>query len=266
MRSFIIVLACAALAPTGIKAQALADRIARAGTRTVAFETASRPEVCGDGATSYNDGLSGPRTRWYDGYMLLTHEPWDTHIPPCEKGPVRVTVRVVDGTPSWLRTAAGPAQALGDTVTELGVVSSAEASAYLTRLALEGSGRAALEAMAPLMLIESVPRWEILERIARDSTRISRDRRRAADYLARGAAGTIAPEPNVDDDTRSARREAVSALARQEQRNTEVVPDLLRIAESNPHRDARVEALYQLGQLADPRGVALFERMLRGKP
>ncbi len=243
----------------------LSERIRAAGTRTVAFNARSRTEVCGDGATSYNDGLSGPRSRIYDNYELLTHEPWDTHIPPCEKGPVRVTVRVVEGTPSWLRVAAGPLATLGDTITDLGAVSDAEARAFLEPLATAGDGRAALEAIMPLMLLDSVPRWVILQRIAADSTRLLRNRRRAYDQLARGAAFTIAPEPGVDDDTRSARRDAVYALARQE-RATDVGPDRLTIARSNPHRDARVAALYQLGQLSDRRALELFAGMLEASP
>jgi hypothetical protein len=255
------------LLPFATRAQRpLAERIRAAGTMTVAFEARSRPEVCGDGTTSYNDGLSPQRARFYDGYTLVTHEPWDTHIPPCEKGPVRVTVRVVDGKPSWLRVAAGPLATLGDTVTDLGAVSVTDARAFLEPLVTAADGRASLEAIMPVVLIDSVPRWDILQRVARDSTRVARCRRRAADLLARGAANTIAPEPNVDDDTRSTRREAVYALARQQPRTSDVIPDLLTIAKSNPHRDARVAALYQLGQMADARAVDLFTTMLRGQP
>ena len=75
--------------------------------------------MCGDGSHSYSDGLSGPRTRVYDG-MLLTHEPWETRVAPCEHGMVRVTVRMVEGVPSWLRTAAGPLLSLGDSVLDFG--------------------------------------------------------------------------------------------------------------------------------------------------
>ena len=56
------------------------------------------------------------------------------------------------------------------------------------------------------------------------------------------------------------------ALARQEQRSSDIVPDLLNIAKTNPHRDARVAALYQLGQMSDARAVDLFAQMLRGRP
>src|SRR5207253_1271887 len=121
----------------------------------------------------------------------------------------------------------------------------ADARAFLEPLALAADNRAALEATMPVVLIDSIPRWAILDRIARDSTHMSKYRRRAADLLARGAASTVPPEPGVDEDVRSTRREAVYALSRQQPRSDNIVTDLLAIAKSNPHRDARVAALYQ---------------------
>ena len=245
--------------------QSLRDKLGSAGTRTVAFEARSRPEVCGDGIRSYNDGLSGPRTRMYDG-MLLTHEPWDTRIAPCEHGPVRVTVRVVDGTTSWLRTATGPLAVLGDTVLDLGVVSTASAGEFLRGLVSSGSGRAALDAISPLVLIDSVPRWEVLVAVAEDSSMLQRYRRRASDLLARGAASTLGfASATEEDDAAALRREAVYAIARLKDKSIDPLPQLLDIARTNAHRDARVAALYQLGQLDDPRALALFASMLKAR-
>jgi hypothetical protein len=243
--------------------RSLADRIHAAGTRTIAFSARSRPEVCGDGVNSFADGLSGPRTRVFDG-MLLTYSAWDTRITPCDPGPVRVTVRVVDGTPSWIRVAAGPLPVLGDSVQEFGTVSTTEAGDFLRVLA-RGEGRVANQALMPLVLLDSVPRWQILTAAARDTTRMLTYRRRAADLLARAAASTIAVDATSDEDASNIRREAVNALARREQKNQDPVPELLDIARTNSHRDARVAALYQLGQYADPRAVDLFASMLSAK-
>ena len=256
-----------ALLPGALLAQRpLAERIGGNQTRTLAFSARSRPEACGDGSTSYNDGLSGLRTRYYDGAMLLTHAPWDTHIPPCEKGPVRVTLRLVEGVPSWIRVSVGPLAALGDTVTDIGSVSDAQAAAYLVQLMRNGTDRIATQALMPLVLLDSTPRWELLASAARDTTHLLRFRRRASDLLARAAAYTLGPEATTDDDDPSGRREAVYALARQREQNSDVVPELLDIAQRNPHRDARVAALYQLGQNGDPRALQLFTTMLRGRP
>jgi hypothetical protein len=240
------------------------ERIRNAGTRTIAFEVTTRPEVCGDGVQSYSDGLSGPRTRVFDG-MLLTYSPWDTHIAPCEKGPMRVTVRVVDGTASWLRIAAGPVPVLGDTVQDFGRVSTSDAGEFLRTLVLTSLTRTATQAIAPLVLLDSFPRWEVLAIAARDSTRLVGYRRRAADLLARAAAGTLATAQSDDDDASGTRREAVYALAQRREKSQDPVPQLLEIATKNSHRDARVAALYQLGQLGDARAVSLFTSMLSGK-
>ncbi|MDB4916660.1 MAG: lyase domain protein repeat-containing protein [Gemmatimonadetes bacterium] len=254
-----------ALTPALLRAQqSLGTRVRSAGTRTIAFEVRPRAETCGDGTQSYSDGLSGPRTRVFDG-MLLTYAPWDTHIAPCEKGPMRVTVRVVEGVPSWLRTAVGPVPVLGDTVQDFGTVSTSEAGEFLRTLALTSLSRTATQALTPLVLLDSFPRWDVLAVAARDSTRQVGYRRRAADFLARAAAGTLGTAQSDDDDASGTRREAVYALARQREKSQDPVPQLLEIATKNAHRDARVAALYQLGQLGDPRAVALFTSMLLGR-
>lgn len=254
------------VAPALLPAQrSLAERLRSAGTRTVAFSARARVDVCGDGIASFSDGLSGPRTRVYDG-MLLTHAPWDTRIAPCESGPMRVTVRMVEGVPSWLRVAVGPLPVLGDTVLDLGAVSTADAREFLQSLARSGEGRASESAMMPLVLLDSVPRWQILAAAGRDTSRLLRYRRRAGDLLARAAAGTLSPQGPDDDDASGVRREAVYAIARKREKSEDPVPQLIDIAEHNTHRAARVAALYQLGQLGDPRAIDLFSSLLRGKP
>lgn len=240
----------------------LAERLRAAGTRTVAFSARARPDACGDGITSYSDGLGGPRTRFYDG-MLLTHAPWDTHLAPCERGSMRVSVRMVDGVPSWLKLAVGPLPALGDTVFDIGAVSVRDAGEFLQGVARGGEGRAAVDALLPLVVLDSFPRWEVLAIAARDSTRVQRYRRRASDLMARAASGTL-PGEIIDDDAAGIRREAVYALARKRETSEDPIPNLLYIARTNAHRDARVAALYALGQTGDVRAIELFASMLRG--
>ena len=264
MRSATIRLALtlALFTPSLLLAQTpLAERLRTAGTRTVAFSTRARPDACGDGRTSFSDGLSGPRTRFYDG-ILLTHAPWDTHLAPCEPGQLRVSVRIVEGVPSWLRVAVGPLPVLGDTVLDLGTVPTREAGAWLQSLARTGEGRASTDALLPIVLVDSFPRWDVLTAAARDTTRLLRYRRRASDLLARAASGVL-PGESVDDDAANYRREAVYALARRTEKSEDPVPQLLDIARTNAHRDARVAALYSLGQTGDPRAVELFASMLR---
>lgn len=238
-------------------AQSLAERIRTEGTRTVAFSARARPEVCGDGATYVSDGLGGRSTMYID---LSDGRGWQPA--PCTHGSVRVSVRVVDGLPARLRVTAGSLPVLGDSVLDLGDVGTAQASAYLRELARTSDGRVAEQALYPLVLVDSVPRWEILAAAARDSTRLLRYRRRASDLLARGAVGTLGSAAYADDDAAGERRAAIGALANRRDRDEDLIPQLLDIARTNRHADVRAEAIRRLGQTADARAVGLMAGML----
>lgn len=238
-------------------AQSVAQRIRDAGTRTVAFSARARPEVCGDGATYVSDGLGGRSMMYVDRADGRGWQP-----APCTHGAVRVSVRVVDGMPARLRVTAGTLPALGDSVLDLGDVGTARAGEYLRELARSGDGRIAEQTLYPLVLIDSVPRWEILTVAARDSTRLLRYRRRASDLLARGAVSTLGSAAYADDDAAGERRTAVSALANRRDHDDELIPQLLDIARTNRHADARAEAIRRLGQTADPRAVELMAGLL----
>lgn len=264
-RANAIVLLGLAVVPALLPAQrTLTERLRAAGTRTVAFSSRARAGVCGDGVNTYSDGLGNPGTRYYEGSVYL-HGPWENTLGACDPGPVRVTVRLVEGVPSWLRVAAGPLPALGDTVQDLGLVATADAGEFLSALARTGEGRASTSALLPLVIIDSLPRWELLATAARDTTRLLAYRRRAADLMARAAAGTLSLDPTADDVAVSLRREAVYALARKREKSDDPIPTLLDIARGGRYRDARVAAMYSLGQTADVRAIALFTSMLRNR-
>jgi hypothetical protein len=237
----------------------LATRLRTAGTRTVMLTTSARAEVCGDGRTYLRDGLSAGSSMEIHG-LYMQGEGWTP--PPCVHGPLRVTLRMVDGVPSRLQAFAGPPAPVPDTVLDLGSVAAAEAGAYLRDLARSGEGRVSEQALFPLLLVDSAPRWEVLAAAARDSTRLHRYRQRASSLLARGAASTLGAAAWADDPAAEQRRAAVSALATRRSRDTDPVPDLLAIARTNQHADARAAALRQLGQTADPRAIDLFATML----
>jgi hypothetical protein len=259
MRHPVAVVALATLAVSVAGAQgSITERVRAAGTRTVSFTTRARPEVCGDGIDVVSDGLGGEMqfyNEYYDGSM------WTRR--PCVHGPLRITVRAVDGVPSRLRVTAGDLPALADTVVDLGVVSTADAGAYLRILARDDHGRVSEQALLPLLLVDSVPRWDILAVAARDTTRMLRYRRRASDLLARGAASTLGAAGWSDDPAAVQRRAVVAAFAARRPRDADPVADLLEIARSNRHPDARAAAIQQLGQTADPRAIDLFAALLR---
>jgi hypothetical protein len=260
MRHAVAALPLLATAWSAATAQSsLATRLRAAGTRTVTITTSARAEVCGDGRTYLRDGLSsGSSMETYGQYIQI--EGWTP--PPCVHGPLRVTLRMVDGVPSRLQASAGPPAPLPDTVLDLGSVAAAEAGAYLGDLARSGEGRVSEQALVPLLLVDSVPRWEVLTAAARDSTRMRRYRQRASGLLARGAASTLGAAAWTDDPAAEQRRAAVNALAARRWRDPDPVPDLLAIARTNPHADARAAAIRQLGQTADPRAIDLFASML----
>jgi hypothetical protein len=235
----------------------IADQVRAAGTRTLAFTTRARTEVCGDGIDVVSDGLGGEMqyyNEYYDGSS------WTRR--PCVHGPLRLTIRTVDGVPSRIRVTAGSLPVLADTVLDLGVVSTHDAGAYLSTLARSDQGRVAEQALLPLLLVDSAPRWEILAAAARDTTRMLRYRRRASDLLARGAASTLGAAARSEDPAAVQRRAVVEALASRRPRDADPVPDLLEIARANRHPDARAAAIHRLGQTADPRAIDLFAAML----
>jgi hypothetical protein len=236
----------------------IASRVRAAGTRTIVLTTRARAEVCGDGLTYLRDGLGGSAQERYGTY--LESEGWTP--PPCLRGPLRITLRAVEGVPSRVRVSAGPPPALPDSVLDLGSIPAAEAGSYLRELARSSDGSVGEQALLPLLLVDSTPRWEVLAAAARDSTHMLRYRRRASGLLARAAAGTLGAAGWSDDPAAQQRRAAVSALATRRSRDPDPVPDLLEIARTNAHADARAEAIRRLGQTADPRAIDLFAAML----
>ena len=136
---------------------------------------------------------------------------------------MRITMRVVEHTPSSVRTVVAPVAAPADSVTDPGLVSTADAGAYLTWLARHGDGRVSESAMLPLVRLDSIARRTILADAARDTTRLLRYRRRASDPLARATAGTVGLGDLDEDDEGIPRREVVSALARRENKEDDVV-------------------------------------------
>jgi hypothetical protein len=251
----------AALALTASLAEAqgtITDRVRAAGTRTVALTTRARPEVCGDGIDIVSDGLGGEVTYYSEYYEGGT---WTRR--PCVHGPMRLTLRVVEGVPSRIRVAAGSLPALADSILDLGLVSASETGEFLRTLTRSDQGRVSEQALLPLLLVDSTPRWAVLAAAARDTTRMLRFRRRASDLLARGAASTLGAAGWSDDPAAVQRRAVVDALATRRPRDADPVPDLLEIARENRHADARAAAIHRLGQTADPRAIDLFATLLQ---
>jgi hypothetical protein len=253
-------IAFCAVAPRA-NAQSLAHRVASASDGTVQFTVASRPGVCGDGATYVRDGF-GDDGRIYEGGNYSGHSRGGDDWPPCVRGPLRVVATVSGGEVVRVRTYAGPRQDVSlDDRHDLGVVSVDDAVDFLTRLIDQTHARAASDAILPLVLVDSARPWPGLLRFARDE-RLSRSvHSTIAFWLARGAAAALGVAGHDDTEDDEVRASAVFALSQQPK--DFAVPRLIDVVRHNEHPAARAQALFWLGQSNDSRALDLFDEILR---
>jgi hypothetical protein len=242
----------AALFPAALAAQSLAQRVRGAGDGTVRLSFAAREGVCsrGPGSITIMDDDDDD-------------EEWETD---CERGPVRVSLRVRGGRVAESETYVGGRWRAGrDRVTDLGLVPAREAADLLLALAPQVGDDDGGELLTAATLADSVVVWPQLLRLARD-TKVREETRRQAVFWLGQAAGneaakgldSIAADGGGDIEIR---KQAVFALSQRPA--DEGVPILIRIARSNRHPELRKTALFWLGQSEDPRALTLFEEILR---
>lgn len=262
MHRLVVALAALAAAQTSrADAQSLERRIAQITDGDVQFTFASRDGVCGDGATFIEDGWGGEH-RIYDGGQFTGRMGRLDGI-ACVSGPVRVVAWVADGEIVRLRTFAGPVPRSASARRDLGDVSVTEALTFLRRLAERGNGRAAEQALLPIVLADSVAPWPTMLRFARSEQMVRAVRRTAAFWLSRGAAaklGVTDADETAEDEVRAS---AVFALSQQPRAQS--VPQLVEIARTSRRPAVRAQALFWLGQSGDPRAIDLFAEILEGR-
>ena len=239
-----------ALLPAPLRAQSLAQKVQAAGDGTVRLSFAAREGVCSRGPGSIT-------------IMDDDDEEWESD---CERGPVRVSLRVRGGRVAGSETYVGGRWRAGrDRVTDLGLVPAREAADLLLALASRVGDDDGGELVTAATLADSAVVWPELLRLARD-TRVREETRRQAVFWLGQAAGdeaakgldSLAADSGGDIEIR---KQAVFALS---QRPTdEGVPALIRIARTNRHPELRKTALFWLGQSEDPRALTLFEEILR---
>ena len=240
-----------ALAGGPLQAQTLAERVQRAPEGTVRLSFAAREGVCGSGSRSIT---------------ISDHHRNDEWESDCERGPVRVTMRMRSGRVEEAETYVGGRwRAPGGRVTDLGLVPAREAADLLLALA-PGAGNDGGELVTAATLADSAVVWPRLLEMARD-TRIGEETRRQAVFWVGQAAGDAAVRglDSLVGDERSdsdleIRKHAVFALSQRPAE--EGVPVLIRIARTNRHPELRRTALFWLGQSEDPRALDLFEELL----
>ena len=242
-------------------AQTLERRVASAPDGSVRFSFAAKPGVYGNGRNSISwdcdkgnchNQINGD---WED------RENWNS---PCDSGPVRVALQKTGGRITDLRVYVGGEWRTNAAATDLGTVSTKDASTYLLGLAQRDESRAADKAIFPAVLADSVTIWPDLLKIAK-ADNITRKTRRSAVFWLGQAAGDAATKGLTDlvDDgnqDREVRESAVFALSQRP--HEEGVPALIRIARENKDPDLRRKAIFWLGQSDDPRALSLFEELL----
>ena len=241
------VLALATSAPHAL-GQSLASRIASAPERSVQFSYPVRPGVCGDGRTYISTGSGN----FYGSFSTDGSE-------QCLTGPVRVVADLADRNIIALRTyVGGPAAAAESGVTNLGVVTAAEAADYLISLAARADGRVGRDAIFAALLGENVELSSRLLAIGRDQSRPLETRRAALSGLARsdsreldriGAA--LVQIATNENDVQGVRTAALSALSRLD--HGAGIQPLVQLASANLNAWVGREALKVLARSGDPR-------------
>jgi hypothetical protein len=239
------------LLPVSLGAQSLAERVRRAPDGKVRLSFAAREGVCGSGSHGITITDADDDTEWEGG---------------CERGPVRVSLRVQGGRVAEAETYVGGRWRSGTgRVTDLGLVPAREAADVLLGLAVEVGDDDGGELITAATLADSAVVWPQLLRIARD-TRVGEDTRQQSVFWLGQAAGEAALRglDSIVERGRSEdielRKHAVFALSQRPAE--EGVPALIRIARTNRYPELRKTALFWLGQSEDPRAISLFEELL----
>jgi len=254
---------------TAAAGQDLARQVAAAPDGQVRFSYAARPGVYGDGRNIISwdcqDARGGVGRRCRNRQVDGGYSDGDDWHSACDSGPVRVALTVRAGAVTRLRAYVGGAwrPTTGGGATDLGTVSTREATGFLLGLARSGS-RAGREAIFPAMLADSVTIWPDLLRIARDP-RVHEETRKSAVFWLGQAAGDAATQglsDLVDDTSTDVEVKKSAVFAMSQLPHDDGVPALIRVARGNKSPAVRKSALFWLGQTNDPRAIALFEEIL----
>jgi hypothetical protein len=245
-----------------VQAQSLEKRVAGAPDGTVRFSYAAKPGVYGNGRNQISWGCEDGKCRHN---QVRDHDDgWDDLDTPCDSGPVRVALTKRAGKIADLRVYVGGEWRASTTATDMGMIGTKDATAYLLGLASRDESRASEKAVFATILADSVTVWPDLLKIAKNAE-VSRKVRRSAVFWLGQAAGEAATRgltDLVDDQNadREVRESAVFALSQRP--HDEGVPALIRIARQNSDPELRRKAIFWLGQSEDPRALSLFEELL----
>jgi hypothetical protein len=235
--------------PSGLTAQTLVHQVEGLNEGSLRLSFASRPGVCGNGDK---------------GITIMDNDDDEEWVGDCERGPVRVSLRVRSGRVIQASThVGGHWRAPTAGTTDLGTLPAKEAASALLGL-VEQAEDDAENLIVAATLADSATVWPTLTKLARN-TRLPTETRRQAVFWLSQAAGAVASRglDSIARDTTGnleVRKQAIFALSQRPA--DEGVPMLINIARTNRNAELRKTALFWLGQTEDPRAIALFEEIL----
>lgn len=248
-------------------AQSLAQRVRAVGDGTAEVRYATRPGICGNGTRGFSIGRHSYFGEWNSSDN-------SDFMRACDPG-ARVRLRVEKGVVTDVRVAVGGRATRSTSenpVTDLGVVSGADAASYFLSLAeTQAGGRGSHGAITAAVIADSVSVWQRLYAVATDTARVSSGMRRDAMFwVSRFAAAKVtghgediaAADDDDDRDGNDTRDAAVFALS--QLRGRQGVEPLLTIARTHKDPQVRQKAIFWLGQSGDPRAAQLFREILKG--
>lgn len=245
-----ILVATALLAPGVLRAQSVAERVARAPDGVVRMSYTARPGVCGNG-TSINTSADRDLQ-------------WESD---CKNGPVRIVFDKSGKAISHLKVRVGGSwRTDAPPATDLGMVPAPDAARFLLDVA-RTSTPVGDQAIVGAQLADSVTIWPDLLAMAKDRD-LSRKTRQSALFWVSQAAGdkvvqAMGDIANDATEDREVRQSAVFGLSRRPA--DESVPALIKISESDRDPEIRRNAMFWLSRSDDPRAMAWFEKVLTSR-
>ncbi len=178
----LVVMAC--MVPPRVEAQTIARRLSSVRDGKVRMSFAAKDDICGyDNGISTNahEQRSGKRSN-FGSNRYSEDVAYDND---CSEGPVRVVVQYQGGALAKIRTYVGGRwKPASSDVTDIGTVSTKDATDYLLGIARTQSGKAAGEAIFPVTLADSIQPAQPIYSIAKDNTRPNEVRDQAIFWLS----------------------------------------------------------------------------------
>ncbi|HVF40119.1 MAG TPA: HEAT repeat domain-containing protein [Gemmatimonadaceae bacterium] len=231
--------------PGRAQAQGIARRVSSAPDGKVRFTFASRPDLCGHGSSISRSGDRNTTMNW------SSERSEDVEYEnECSEGPVRVVGEVRRGEITKLRTYVGGRWRTSSGVTDLGTVSTKDATDFLLGVASTATGKVAGEAIFPTTLADSVVIAPGIFRIARNTSRPEEVREQAIFWLSQ------VPDDNAVDmlseilrgrDSQGVKDKAIFALSQHRSgKGAAILRDF--VSRENESSHLRSQAVFWLGQ------------------